>query len=216
MKQFKIQSFLLVLFTFLLFGFVVLDDRDNQLTVIASEYQTYSRNVDARIVVTDSSKYEWTIALCGYYGEKTMGYHHEVDSTFFSNADSIVSPHGNKLYKLFVKNKSSYEFLSAAQPIGQTIVKETWNVKLISEDSLSLYDNAVLSKNDNHWYVPTTVSQLFIMYKETPSESNDDGWVYGIVDVESSASPKVLSKGNISSCISCHKNTKYDRLFGRK
>lgn len=218
MKRLKSRPFLLLFFSFLAFGFVFnsIQDQETQLIAIANEYKTYSQDVSVRTVVTDSSKYKWTIALCAYHGEDIMGYHHEFDSTFFSKADTAVSPHGNKLYKLFVKDQSSYDFISRTQPIGQTLVKETWNIKEVDQDSSSLYTDAILSENDGKWYRPSTVSQLFIMYKEEPNESNDNGWVYGIVDVESKSAPKVLSRGKISSCISCHKGTKYDRLFGSK
>lgn len=212
----KYYSGLLLLFSFISFGFVFTKNRESQLIEIASNYKSYSQDVNARIVVTDSSKYNWTIALCTYMGEDIMGYHREIDSTFISRANDSISPHGNKLYKLFVKDQDSYNYIFNQQPIGQTLVKETWNVRKISNDSVSLFRNAVKSKNDNNWYVPTNVSQLFIMFKEDPSDINDKGWVYGIVDIEGKRKPKVLDQGKISSCISCHQGTKYDRLFGNK
>lgn len=218
MKHLKLQSFLLLFISPLAFGFVLIgiNDHETKLIEIADEYKTYNRDVNVRTVVTDSSKYKWTIALCAYLGEDIMGYRHEFDSTFFSKADTAISPHGNKLYKLFVKDQSSYDYISNIQPIGQTLVKETWNIEEVNKDSTVLYSDAILSMNDGKWYRPSTVSQLFIMYKEEPHESNDNGWVYGIVDIENKSKPKVLSQGNISSCISCHKGTKYDRLFGSK
>lgn len=216
MKNSNVRISLLVVLIIITLGIANSDPRDERLIEIANNYKSYNQDVDPKIVVTDSSKYKWTIYLCAHQGEEIMGYHYEYDSTFFSNADTITSPHGNKQYKLFVKDQSSYDFISKAQPIGQTLVKETWNVQPVSKDSLARYKNAMLSKNDSNWYVPTTISQLFIMYKEEPANHNDQGWVYGIVDVENELKPKVLSKGNISSCIACHKGTKYDRLFGRK
>lgn len=216
MKDKKFYTGLILLFTFITFGFVLINDRENQLIEITRNYRTYSQDINGRIVVTDSSKYKWTIALCKYMGEDVMGYHHEIDSSFFSRANDSISPHGNKLYKLFVKDKKSYDYIFNPQPVGQTLVKETWNVKKIPSDSITYFKDARQSINDGNWYVPTQVSQLFIMFKEAPSDSNDMGWVYGIVDIEGNRKPKVLSQGNISSCISCHKGTKYDRLFGNK
>lgn len=206
----------MLLFSFITFGFVLTRNSEGKLIEIASNYKTYSQDVNVRIVVTDSSKYKWTIALCTYKGEDIMGYHHEIDSTFISSANDSISPHGNKLYKLFVKDQKSYDYIFNEQPIGQTLVKETWNVRRISNDSVSSFKDAVKSKKDNNWYVPTKVSQLFIMFKEEPSEINDKGWVYGIVDLEGTQKPKVLDQGKISSCISCHQGTKYDRLFGKQ
>jgi hypothetical protein len=216
MKKRKYVTGLMLLFSFITFGFVFIKNRESRLIEIASNYKTYSQDIYVRAVVTDSSKYKWTIALCTYMGEDVMGYHHEIDSTFISRANDSISPHGNKLYKLFVKDQKSYEYIFNQQPIGQTLVKETWNVKQIPSDSISFFKDAKQSNNDGNWYVPTQVSQLFIMYKEEPNELNDKGWVYGIVDIEGKRKPKVLSQGKISSCISCHQGTKYDRLFGNK
>lgn len=216
MKKRKYNSGLLLLFSFIIFGFVLSKDRENRLIEIASNYKSYSQAISVRTVVTDSSKYKWTIALCRYMGEDIMGYHDEIDSTFISRANDSISPHGNKLYKLFVKDQKSYKNILNQQPIGQTLVKETWNVKQIPSDSVIMFKDARQSRKDGNWYVPTQVSQLFLMFKEEPSDLNDNGWVYGIVDIERDSKPKILSQGNISSCISCHKGTKYDRLFGEK
>ena len=216
MKNGKFYTVLILLFSLISFGFLFVNKREKQLIVIANNYRSYSQDVIGRLVVTDSSKYKWTIALCKYMGEDVMGYHHEVDSTFYSRVNDSLSPHGNKLYKLFVKDQTSYDYIFNTQPVGQTLVKETWNVKEIPRDSVSYFKDAKQNSNDGNWYTPTKVSQLFIMYKEEPSELNDKGWVYGIVDIEGSRKPKVLSQGKISSCISCHQGTKYDRLFGNK
>lgn len=216
MKERKIFTRLLLLFSTISFGFISFDNREKQLTEIASNYREYSQDINGRLVVTDSTKYKWTIYLCTYQGEDVMGYHFEKDSLFFSRANDSISPHGNKLYKLFVKDQNSYDYIFNTQPIGQTLVKETWNVKQIPKDSISYFKDAIQSRNDDNWYVPTKVSQLFIMFKEEPSDQNDKGWVYGIVDLEGQRKPKVLDQGKISSCISCHQGTKYDRLFGNK
>lgn len=216
MKTKKHYSAFMLLFSFITFGFVFVRDKEEKLIEIAHTYRSYKQDINYQVVVTDSVKYKWTISLCAYLGEDVMGYHHKMDSAFFSQANDSISPHGNKLYKLFVKDQNSYQSLSNPQPVGQTLVKETWNVKKIPLDSVNLIKEAVQSKKDGNWYAPTQVSQLFVMYKEEPSALNDKGWVYGIVDIEGNSKPKVLSKGNISNCISCHKGTKYDRLFGNK
>jgi carboxylesterase type B len=218
MKQSKLHVSLIVLLSVFLVGFVLVDSRDEQLIEIAGEYQSYKQEVDFSRYVKDSSVYEWTIALCSDVGggSKQFKYEFKHDSTFISNADAKYAPHGNKLYKLFIKDRSSYGNITLTQPVGQTLVKETWNVEEVHKDSVGLFYDAKQSKNDSKWYRPTTVSQLFIMFKEEPDETNDEGWIYGIVDIENGGPPKVLDQGKISSCIGCHKNTKYDRLFGKK
>lgn len=62
------------------------------------------------------------------------------------------------------------------QPIGQTLVKKTWNVQKIVTDSVRFYVDAKLNLNDSTWYRSTTISQLFIMYKEEKTnEMTKDG-----------------------------------------
>lgn len=206
----------LIILAVLTCGFSQSETPEERLVDIAKEYKTYPINIDSKLIVADSSKYKWTIALCSATQKGDLGYHHEKNSVFFSQASPEKSPHGDKLYRLHVKNLEEYQNIESGQPIGQTLVKETWNVQKVPEDSIYEYNFVRQSQKDSNWYRPVSVSQLFIMYKEAPSENNDEGWVYGIVDLENDEDPQVLSKGNISTCISCHKNTKYDRLFGRK
>ncbi|MBK7885436.1 MAG: cytochrome P460 family protein [Chitinophagaceae bacterium] len=177
-------------------------DQKIKLLEIAKEYKTYA--------VYTSSPWKWTIALC------SSAHLGDIDSVhFISSADAATSPHGNKMYKFFVKDMFSYNDTAIKkQPFGQVLVKETWNVKEVSQESV-LKNNLVAkrSENDGKWYMPTTISELFIMYKEKENNDNDKGWVYGIVSLEDN-SVKILTNGKISSCISCHKGTKYDRVFG--
>ena len=75
----------------------------------------------------------------------------------------------------------------------------------------------IQSKIDAKFYTPTTVSELFIMYKEAESKDNDQGWVYGSVRLEEkNAIPLIYNHAKLSSYISCHSKTKYDRIFGVK
>ncbi len=67
----------MLLFSFITFGFVFIKNRESRLIEIASNYKTYSQDINVRAVVTDSSKYKWTIALCTYMGEDVMGYHQD-------------------------------------------------------------------------------------------------------------------------------------------
>ncbi len=191
-------------------------DSTDRITEIAGEYKSYRQLVDERMVVTDSAKYKWTIRLCRIPRPEEMGHHYERDSAFMSRANSAVSPHGDKLYKLFVKDYTAYlQNASAGQPVGQVIVKETWNVKEVSYDSSNETGAQVQSRNNGKWYTPTTPSELFVMYKEAPGELNDKGWNYGTYSLESGA-PLLLNDFKRSTCFGCHKGTKYDRIFGVK
>jgi len=211
---------LLVLISFgalISLGFVLNDSQEEKLMQVAKEYKSYRVFKNFTTVVTDSARYKWTIFLCDQ--PANPGYHIKTDSLYLSKAPMEASPHGDKLYKLYIKDYSAYMDTSLkSQPLGQTLVKETWNVKEIEYDSLnSKHIPQIQSRNNGKWYTPTTVSELFIMYKETPSVTNDKGWVYGIVNVENKKKdPKILHNGKISTCISCHAGTKYDRIFGAK
>jgi hypothetical protein len=213
----KLHFTVLVIAFLSLCGFVLVDSEDEMLLKIAKEYKKYEVTKKPEIVVTDSAKYKWTVALCTRPKNFDMGWHWRQDSLFMSKTTSEKSPHGDKLYKLYVKYYKSYrDYINFRQPMGQVLVKETWNVQEVQYDSTNKQIFQVQSQNDRKWYMPTTVSDLFIMYKGKETPNNDKGWIYGIVDVQDGqASAKVLYKGKISSCIGCHKDTKYDRIFGR-
>ena len=210
MKHTKAYLIILLSACCIFFGFRKSADPAARLNEIAKEYKSYHR-YKQRTVVADSSRFQWTITLCSVPG------HVKMDSSLMSRAGE-GSPHGNKLYKLFIKKPLPYFRNSAdGQPVGQVIVKETWNVKEIAYDSLDKTIQQVQSRNDGKWYTPTTVSALFIMYKEKEKTTNDQGWNYGTVSIEdTSKKPLLLNDTKISTCISCHKGTKYDRIFGAK
>jgi hypothetical protein len=218
-KLFLIISILFISFLTLNFTALNFDngqrEQERKIELIAKFYTSFDKSKKSKLIVTDSAKYKWTIALCRYQGEKIMGYYYQKDSLFLSHADTSKSEHGNKLYTLYLNDKESYyDYKLKTQPIGQIIVKETWNI--IEADSNTLNVIKVLNEKDGKFYTTKSVSQLFIMYKEKESIENDNGWVYGIVDIEKgSDDAKILSNGKLSNCISCHKETKYDRMFGR-
>ncbi|HEV7782959.1 MAG TPA: cytochrome P460 family protein [Chitinophagaceae bacterium] len=214
-RKITIVAFLLACFVFL--SFRLTTGGKEKLIQISKEYKKYQQHRDVQLVVTDSSKYKWTITLCDRpKDDPDMGWHPKIDSTFISKANASLSPHGNKLYKLYIKEYGDYiQNAPTGQPAGQVIVKETWNVKEIIYDSLNKTIDRVQSKNDGKWYTPTTVSELFIMYKENEGPGNDKGWVYGVVNVENPKErPVVLNNIRNSTCINCHAGTKYDRIFG--
>jgi hypothetical protein len=218
--------------------------KKDKLTAIAKEYKKYTqyfslsykfkedtlfRDKKAPKMAKDpasfdTSKLKWTIALCMLPPKppKPMPFHRvqidKVETHLMSEANPVQSPHGNKLYQLFIRNYAAYtNAKSKNQTVGQVIVKEVWNVQAIQHDTSKHSLSQIQSSNDGKWYTPTTVSQLFIMYKEKQDSTNDKGWVYGIVDIEDNKpKPVVLFEGKISTCMSCHANTKYDRMFGLK
>ena len=212
-----------VFFSITSISFTKKETQKERLLQISEEYKAYARYDNTRMVITDSAAWNWTISLCTTTPQtspyKSSGTQIIVDSLHISKPNMASSPHGNKLYKLFVQDIKSYRDTTLKfQPLGQVIVKETWNVKAVSKDSVSKLNASVKqSMNDGNWYSPTTVSELFIMYKEHKSENNDEGWVYGIINLEDKIeAAKILEKGKISSCIGCHSGTKYDRIFGGK
>lgn len=193
------------------FSFRRSSDPIDKLARIAKEYKQYEcykkYTPDA-----DSTQYNWTIVTCRWPG------HYKIDTSFISEADKSTSLHGNKLYKLYIKDYRPYVLnRPEGQPKGQVIVKETWNVREIVYDSSNHTIQQMQSRNDGKWYTPTTVSELFIMYKERERTDNDKGWNYGTVSIEDkNKRPMLLNDMKISTCVGCHKGTKYDRIFGVK
>jgi hypothetical protein len=217
LKPGKITIITVLLVCFAFFGFRLVTSPEEKLIKISREYKGYQQYRAVNVIVTDSARYKWTITLCGRPKDPNfqMGWHLKKDSSFISRANVLISPHGNKLYKLFVKNYSDYiRNPPVGQPAGQVIVKETWNVKEVIYDSLNKSITQIQSKNDGKWYSPTTASELFIMYKEKESPDNDKGWIYGMVSVENKKEKPVVLTARNSTCISCHTGTKYDRIFG--
>lgn len=213
-KHIFVSSLLMVCYA--LFGFKPSITPHERIKEIAKEYKQYHLYKDLKVAVTDSAKYQWSQPLCIHpKGTRNHGYVIQRDSLFISEANEMMSPHGNKLYRLYIKSFDAYVNAKADQPEGQVIVKETWNVEEVVYDSLNRTGQQIRSSNDGKWYTPTTVSELFMMYKENESSANDKGWNYAVYSLEDNTKePALLNDIKISSCIGCHKNTKYDRIFG--
>lgn len=117
------------------------------------------------------------------------------------------SPHGEKLYHLYVSDPDAYALAAVGSqdaPVGLTLVKEAHHVY-----------------SDIQAHGPTgtrevkragPISDLFVMMKvgEAGTLDTDAGWVYA------TASPfgEIESIGMIESCIRCHEEAENDRLFG--
>lgn len=178
---------------------------DEELLKIAKEYRTYNLY---------NGNLTWTIALCEPYSPPYMA----IDSLQISRANSEKSPHGDKLYKLYIKYPEAYTQRINPQPDGQVLIKEVWNVKEVDCDNDSVKNGLMAAKMSmitHRCYTTDTRKQLFIMYKTTPSKENDKGWWYGIVDIENGAeNATVIESMKINRCVKCHQETKYDRIFG--
>lgn len=221
--------FLLLSVCFACLSFKKGADSTKQLERIAKEYKRYRRTSkqdttsanNSQTKNTDSSDYNWAVAQCvslqlSPHNQRIITTVIEASQTFISDVPKSRSPHGNKLYKLFVKNYDAYiQNAPAGQPLGQVLVKETWNVREVEYDSANKELVQVQSRNDGKWYTPTTVLELFVMYKEGENVTNDRGWNYGTYSLEAqNPNPQLLNNVKLSSCIGCHKETKYDRIFG--
>ena len=132
----------------------------------------------------------------------------------FSQSDHSTT-HGRKLYFLFAKDRHAYISLKP-QADGQVIVKESWKPKETSEAETTHGDVPTGSytpyaRKDGKLYHASEKGALFIMYKTTESTpGTDKGWVYGTVTVDG----RVTSAGRVESCMSCHTEARYGRLFG--
>ena len=97
---------------------------------IKRQYKDYQLHTTSTEVKKHSSsrEFDWTVYLCYSPPVDSLGYQtfHKIDDSFYSNTNPNKSPHGDKVYKLYVKNYDEYlSNDSAGQSIGQTIVKET-------------------------------------------------------------------------------------------
>jgi len=219
LKYLQISTFLICV-VFLLNAYTLPEDSIDEFETIAKEYRNYTLFENQTEQIYDSVAYQkfikWTISLCTTTIQKSpndhIGFSIKADSFLLSKAKIADSKHGNKIYKLYVKDYDAYISKLIEQPIGQVLVKETRNVHQV--DSSEKGKLKLKNQNDLKWYSPTTVSQLFVMKKEKKTDNNDEGWVYCIIDIETRKT-QILEKGNISNCIGCHKNTKYDRIFGQ-
>lgn len=126
-----------------------------------------------------------------------------------SRADSD-SPHGKKLYHLYVSDEEAYIHTAAGNqeaPVGLVLVKEAHSAQAVTP-----IDNAYSAVGGMPAHTAGEISELFIMSKvgnkNTPN--TDAGWVYSVANPQG----EVIFSGLIDSCISCHKESPNDRLFG--
>ena len=188
----------LLLLSALFVSFIAVDNSEDHLHKITDAYPMYS--------ISRKNEYRYKPVACA--STPTLEEQNSGDSVLFSNANPTMSAHGQKMYRLYVKNLFDYK-MNYTQPPGQELVKEVWEVTPVSEDSLRFYPNARKHPEQGVWFRPVRPSQLFIMYKTTADSSNDKGWTYGIVDL---GTKQVLQKGRMKNCMGCH-DENGDRVF---
>lgn len=185
---------------------------EKELLKAAKDYKTWGR-------VDDESR--WAPYLCR---EPFPAM-----ARFSSSSDADT--HGRKLYSLFAKNRKEYIEIgkTKAASVGQVIVKESWIPEETTEVKPGALDRKGIvhtgaSKTDSDLFYPfatkdgkaykaTKRAGLFVMMKLDPkTPGTDEGWVYGTVDADGK---KVTSSGKVESCMKCHVDAKFDRLFGK-
>lgn len=121
------------------------------------------------------------------------------------------SPHGRKLYHLYVSDPIAYTLAADGvrdAPVGLTLVKEAHYTLGKNSQSESTASN--LLEEDPKF--PGPIAELFIMSKvgtaDTPE--TDQGWIYSVADPDG----VVSFSGLIQSCMNCHQKSTHDRLFG--
>jgi hypothetical protein len=152
----------------------------------------------------------------------------------FSQSDDSVT-HGRKLYFIYAHKRNEYMGMMdlASASIGQVIVKESWiPVACDSPDPAALEGSARESyagarlehdsdgnvnhyapyiRRDAQWYRAGDKGPLFIMMKTERGPHTDDGWIYATLTPDGS---EVTAAGRIESCMKCHQDAPFDRLFG--
>jgi hypothetical protein len=153
------------------------------------------------------------------------------------SASNDADTHGLKLYSLFAKDREAYILLGEkkAAAVGQVVVKESWVPEEAKDRQPGKTDSKDIIRTDpradgkqkpslfvgDHFY-PYAVKDgkvfkaskpagLFVMMKLDPkTEGTDNGWVYGTISADLKT---VTASGKIGSCMKCHQDAKYDRLF---
>lgn len=167
---------------------------------IAAEYKSYGR-VDDEL--------RWAPFLC----------RQPAPGVARQSASTDQGTHGQKLYSVFAKDHKSYP---ADSQVGQVIVKESFKAEPVTDPSavhapvwtdFNVDDDHFYpyAQKDGKIYRVGDAAGLFVMYRVDANVANsDEGWIYATV----SADKQVTASGRISSCMTCHQDAKYGRLFG--
>lgn len=183
---------------------------ERELLAAAGEYKSWQRVSDqARFAPTDS------------VAPRQAGVQR-------SDSDD-AGTHGRKLYYLFAKNAATYTEASWCLPdlefdpadlsrrlIGQVLVKESWTAvegapARDAEDPRHLVDGDKTLRTGEKFHIGEP-RDLFVMLKLDPATPGTDaGWVYGTLTPDGR---RVTASGRIASCMKCHADAGFDRLFG--
>ncbi len=144
-----------------------------------------------------------------------------------------LATHGSKLYFLYASDERAYDAANhqisdddtmrkdpevvRSQLVGLTLVKESWTPVEVAKDSQpadgTKWPDDHARGADGKVYRTGNQGDLFMMSKLPAGASDtDEGWIYGVVSADGS---KVLSSGRIESCMDCHEQAPFDRLFGQ-
>jgi hypothetical protein len=130
-----------------------------------------------------------------------------------------ASTHGQKLYSVFVKNRSAYP---AGPHLDQVVVKQSWTAERAQGVSFDphMADRAgrdgvdhfyPYAEKDGVVYRAASPAGLYIMFKVAPATPDtDQGWVYATI----SPAGQLTASGRVASCMGCHEHAPHERLFG--
>jgi hypothetical protein len=188
------------------------EDFDARLRQIALEYKNWTR-------VSDQA--QWAPASC---------LPPRARSGIQMSASDAFGSHGRKLYYLFAQDWKGYMQATGLEtkadtfgrnPAGQAVVKESWFAEPVTGAMVPFAGYGMERQNsdtakgaDGQKYRAGAKGDLFIMFKVDPlTPGTDNGWVYGTTTPDGSV---VTSVGRVQSCMNCHVQAPYDRLFGAK
>jgi hypothetical protein len=156
----------------------------------------------------------------------------------FSESDD-PSTHGQKIYALYAENRDAYVGLNDALPkngpgglfdsggvektssqindeCDQIVVKESFTPVEMRPDEAPRMTDLVPAQRDGKAYRAGEKRELFVMAhlvdaSRAPEGSVDQGWIYGTISPDGKS---VTSVGRVASCMKCHVDAPYGRLFG--
>ncbi len=200
---------------------------EGRLLEIARTYQSYGLPVE---------EMRLTNVICAFHPTTSVAGVIPPDRVAKVSAGPDSSPHGKKLFYLFVKEPCPLHDDGSGvvrQPVGQAVVKEGWTPEELRDDGRPVESASVRRKvkvrRAGQWaeqelefwpyvraggrlYHARQKAGLFVMYKEGPgTPGTDEGWVYGTVTADGRT---VTSAGRVATCMGCHKDAPHDRLFG--
>jgi Cytochrome P460 len=173
------------------------------LLAAAGAYASYGR-IGERV--------EWALMDCAAPGPRDAEY----DVPRFSKSGDDAT-HGQKLYYLYAADRRSYRAGSDGEPaevspVGQVVVKEAWIPEEVKNEPPAIVQPNDRIERGGRTYRTARLAGLFVMMKLDPeTPGTDQGWVYGTVAADRVT---VTSAGLVASCMGCHEDAPFDRLFG--